>query len=336
MTHNLKFFTLLLLFFICAKGISQNRILTDFIDSQVSAIMSEWIQEGYWGDAKRNYDNRYNEAILLSILQEKAKRNDEKFLRNLRKTFYYSIDNFQDINGFFLQEKRPSHVRTSLFLKCIAQAVKEYPNLSEDEKIMLSVKNICKALEVPHPFSFNQNIAAMMALFSMYEVNQDKDIYNRYMMYRELLLKSFIKVDSKKGYWPEAPDTRKNRLNKPYLFVQSMMLQEYLNLKKDLLMEKAHRQLNSFIYSNIDLDKVHINVENSLGNFKQRNIKSIPISVASFFWMEPACSSLNENQRKRILKKCISNFEQKIESNDIVRYTDLYYRFAMIKELTKK
>jgi hypothetical protein len=326
-------FLFVIIVFKYSQGFSQHQILDDFLNEEISSVMAKWNSEGYWPRAKENMDNRYNEAILLSFVKWKHANWNTTFYRNLKKTIYYSIDYLQNEEGFFVQNNKSSHMRTSLFLKCLIKPLEEHPDLLKDEKILLGISRACKALEKPHPFAYNQNIAAMSAFYSLYKVFGKKYYFEKYTFYRDLLLKEFIELDKEFGYWPEAPEDWKNRLNVPYLFVQSMMLQDYLISCEDMEMHDRHIKLNKLIYQNVNIGEVELNVENSIGNFASKGIKTVPVSVASFFWMQPINETLDKSQKQEILRKCIENFRANVNKDNVVLYTDLYYRFAMINEI---
>lgn len=331
---NRGFIFLFILFFLnCPHGFGQQQILDDFLKEELSALMANWKSEGYWPRAKEDLDNRYNEAILLSFMKWKGSNRDTTFYQNLKKTIYYSISHLQNNEGFFVQNNKSSHMRTSLFLKGIIKSLEECPDLLNDKKILNGILSACSALEKPHPFAFNQNIAAMSVYYSLYKILGQKYYFEMYTFYRQLLLKEFVELEKGLGYWPEAPVNWKNRLNIPYLFVQSMMLQDYLIACDDEEMRIRHVKLNKLIYQNVNLDDVEINVENSIGNYASKGIKSVPISVASFFWMQPIYQTLDKTQKQAILKKCIENFRANAKKDNVILYTDLYYRFAMINEI---
>jgi hypothetical protein len=304
------------------------KLISKQLDTYFEELELNWHSEGYWGQALNQKDNRYNEAILFYAYQQGTNALDTLVFYKIKKAIHFSFRNLQNENGAMLQQNIPTHVRTALFLEAIAKAASRYPALLKDDKIKKGILKATAWLQTPHNFATNHNLATLLALHSLSELYLDPIFKDLYKKYRTLLLNSFIPTAENQGYWPEAPKTWSNRLNKPYLMVQSMFLKAYLMQQEDWEMEQLHRKLNTFILSNLDLKKCMINIKNSLGRFKTGET-AIPVSCASFFWMQPGVEILNKRKKKKILKLCLAHFDDSSKEFPVLLYTDLYYRFVL-------
>ncbi|MBU2900552.1 hypothetical protein [Maribacter dokdonensis] len=311
-----------------------NTILDAYSTKKVDYLEKTWCHEGYWGEAKEKKDNRFNEAILIYSLKENFD-NDYYKLR-IRKAIFFSIRHLQDsITGGFYENNRPNHVRTSLFLNAIATVISKHPEIYENLEVQSSIHRAVKFISTPQEFSSNHNLAALMSLSKLHEVTCDNVFADLLKEYREVIIKDFIfDQDYKSGYWPEAPKRWKNRLNVPYLLVQLMFVQQYLqtNKKEDEKIDKLYkaqlRKLSSLVnYKNFTLD-----VRQSYGKFKNKDIKFIKFSVPSIFFNSSMIDRIPLDNRKEFLLKCLERFDNDIKKYPALLNSDLYYRFLIINK----
>lgn len=306
-------------------------LLNKFLKGKMEELESTWNTDGYWGQALSNKDNRYNEAITFYMSMEKD--TNLYYKNRIYKAIKFSFKNLQDNNGALLQENKPSHIRTSLFLYGISKVSFKYPQILQEDFVQKGLKKACDFLKTPQEFSSNHNIAALLAFFSLYQATCDIYYYKLFQIYRENILNNYISIDRDNGYWPEAPKNWSNRLNTPYLFVQSFLLNEYLMLNQDKDLLKLFNNLDNFIYNNLDVDNCTIDVSNSIGGFSKKGIKNLKFSVAAFFMLPKIKERLTPYQRRKVLLKCFKHFEKEHQKASVLLYTDTYFRFAAIKNL---
>lgn len=317
-------FFFILIYFQC-----NSQTLDLFLDHKFIEIESTWDERGFWGDALQNKDNRYNEAILFYLSCEK--KEVSYYETRILKAIKFSIEHFQLENGAFMHEGQQSHIRTSLFLYAIAKVGLKYPILFEEIDIVNSINKAVNWLKAPHKFASNHNIAAMLALKTLYQVTKKSYYLDLHLFYRKLIINSY----NTKGYWPEAPKDWSNRLNIPYLFVQSFLIEEYLLYNKDEKIKILYQNLVFFMFNRIDVKNCKVDVTESIGNFSSKGISSLNFSVASFFWSSRLKFKSDNFNKEQIIKKCISNFNYETKDSFILNYTDIYYRFAIIESLKK-
>ncbi|WP_340201029.1 hypothetical protein [Ascidiimonas sp. W6] len=305
-----------------------NRLIESKLDAYYEVLEKNWNVNGYWGKAAQQKDNRYNEAILFYQYKELKNPSDTSIFPKIKKAIYYSFNFLQHEDGGMLQENIPVHVRTSLFLEAIAKVAVHHPEILKDSLIREGIMCAVNWLKEPHEFAFNHNIAAMLAFNSLSKLYDDKIFKQLELDYRKLLLENFIAIDKYHGYWPEAPETWSNRLNKPYLLVQSMFLNAYIMQENDSEIQKLYQKLNRYILSQINLEKGTISIENSLGHF-DANQKEVPVSCVSFFQAYPARINMLEKKNKKLLHKLITHFDAGSKKAPVLLYTDLYYRFTL-------
>ncbi len=304
----------------------ESSILDKFYKEKLLELEASWNDMGYWGNAFEKKDNRFNESISYYLLMEEMYGLSYK--NKIIKAIEFSFGNFQNQSGAMLQENMPSHIRTSLFLFGIAKAGLKYPELFNNLIVLNGIDKAYKYLKNQHEFSSNQNMAAMLSLYSLYNSTCDDKLYDLYMEYRQRAINDFIEVDEQNGYWPEAPYSWKNRLNTPYLLVQSFILQSYLLLTSDTLIQNLFNKQSSFLVSNINFDNCSINVRSSIGNFAKNKIYDLEISTASFFWIKN--HKLSEAERNRLLLLCITFFNKEVKKAPVLLNTDTYFRFGLI------
>ncbi|AXT57339.1 hypothetical protein D1815_16895 [Aquimarina sp. AD1] len=316
---------------ISSEGQDNDELISNYLKSNMMELEKNWNDKGYWGDALENIDNRYNEAITFYFFMEEE--NVKLYNQRIKKAIEFSFDNLQGENGAFLQNNRPSHIRTSLFLHGIGKISEKHPDILENTIVKKGIRKACNWLKEPHAFATNHNMAAMLAMYSLYHSTCDIFYFDLFKLYRDNILKNYIPVDEENGYWPEAPSNWRNRLNVPYLLVQSFLLQEYLLINEDEDVEMRFNKLVNFVFKQINVNKCSINVRNSIGNFKKNNIKDLNISVASFFWMHNLQNKLTKRQQKKLLIQSFNFFDSSCKKAPVLLYTDLYYRFAIINQL---
>lgn len=315
--------------FFSIKSYGQNTqsFLDLYLDEQFSKLDKTWNDQGYWGKALENTDNRFNEAILVYA---RLGDNPETDYVKISKAIKFSFENLQDLNGGMLQLGRPVHVRTSLFLFGIANVMEKYPQiLEEDDVIKEGFEKAVHYLSRPHPFSSNHNMAAMLAMRSLYRVTKQPRFFIMFKKYREIILETFIDVGPNEGYWPESEKKWSNRLSVPYLFVQSFFLMEYLSNFNDVYLEKLYEKEINFIIRLVDFQEVNLNVEMSNGDFKKKGIKSVPISNYSFFGQKKIERITSKMERWNILQNVSKMFDRRCAEIPYLRNTDMYFRFGM-------
>jgi len=312
----------------------QNITLIDSILlNMYDELEQEWNNKGYWGEARIEKDNRYNEAIIFY-----AKMNSFYKINNIKKVkkaISYSFLNFQEDNGAFIQENKPSYVRTAMFLIGLAECYNVYKQLNY-KKYLNEINKALKYLyNSPRSYTGNQGIAALTAFYLWSQILNKDSVIQYFIKQREFIINDFIQIDSTKGFWPEGP--RHWSINVPYAQIQSIFLGKYLllnpNDKKLLKLYKT--QLNSFFYL-YDLDSMNINVINSAGNFRKNGIKTVKSSTPSVFFLKAFLYNDTLTNSEKIIIKSYQHYKEKYAKRKYVLSTDAYYRFGIIKEIEIK
>ncbi|WP_420320948.1 hypothetical protein [Flagellimonas sp.] len=300
----------------------------EFYNNQFKLIQKTWNDEGYWGEALKNLDNRYNEAILVYCKLDSCASSENA--KKIKKAIRFSFQNLQDDTGGMLQNGKPVHVRTSLFLYGVINAISHHPKLLNNKKIHRGYQRAIKYLEKPHPFSSNHNMAAMLVMRTLYQKTCENRFLELFDMYRGIVVNSFKQQDDKFGFWPESAKKWRHRLSIPYLFVQNFFLAEYFKYYEDPNLLRLFKMQIAYLSTFVDFKRCQVDVTKSTGGFKKKGIEKVAISNYSFFTL----SKSEQSSLQTIFNRTSVEFKKKALQIPYLNHTDLYFRFGLIHDET--
>lgn len=334
-SYKIKIFVLiiLILFFIYVFFFSiNNNILVETDQRIFDSLENMWNEDGFWGKAKQNMDNRCNEAIVFYNYY--GKKYGKNFGDKLEKSIIFSLYNLRGPGGGFLQENRESYMRTAMYIIGVSEVLREH-DLNEEDVILRELDSSIDYLinNMPHSQNIsNQDIAVMVAFYELYLTTQKEEFLMLWEQMRDYLISVFIFEGDETGYWPEAPSSWSTRIHVPYLQTQIMLLGFYLNELN--IEDKEMLTLFNFLVNKytsfLNLDNLSLNVKESLGLY---SVNTVPIEVPSVFWFSCNLSDrfcdIKKERKKEVIEKTYFELLNHKDS-DILMCTDSFYRFGII------
>lgn len=321
---------ILLFLFNCMNAQSSDSIYYDLFHY----LEGEWNEEGFWGKAKENLDNSYNEAISYYLFMDKA-YNLNSF-NKISKSINYSFKFLRaPSSGFYQNGKKgkASFMRSAMYLNALAKVYEFYK--IDINRYKNEIETALKWMnEYKRPYTGNQGIVAMHTYKLWSELLKSDEIELYYNNMRKWVISDFINVNDSVGFWPEGP--RDWKINVPYAQLQSIFLGQYLlDYKDPVLLKLYEKQLNSFYYY-YSYNPLKLNVTESSGPYKKKGIKALHVSTASVFYLREYLLNNKVLKNNKLFNECYKNFLKKKIDYPTNLFTDGYCRFGIIKEIEEK
>ncbi|NVJ60871.1 MAG: hypothetical protein HWE27_10800 [Gammaproteobacteria bacterium] len=289
-----------------------------------------WNQIGGWGEFEN--DISYQEIISFYVHYDKHFNLETR--TKIIVSILFSISNLQTAEGGYIQNGKPSYVRTSQYLTGLLLVIERDASIYNkipwlDESIK---KSAYWLIANTKGWAGNQTLSALITFSLLKDKYAETQFSEHYDFLRQYLFEDFEDRGDSEGFWPEAPKTWSNRLLTPYLQTQIMFAGYYLELNSDPEFERYFLKLLKFFSNIANFDNLTLDVSSSYsyadGDEHFINLTAPVTLIYVCKYLDLYCEYAKSEST---LRQHIQNFWGDAERNNyLTLYTDSYYRMYIM------